>query len=440
VIRTIFTLMDKHTEHITSWGRFLSRRAQVWRPKTEYELIEVIKSGVDITPRGNAKSYGDAALGNSVISTLALNQIIDFDEKNGIITCQSGVMLSDLIALIVPKSWFFHVTPGIKTITVGGAIAADVHGKNHKSKGCFSRWLLGLSLVQKDGTVVHCSRVQHADLFYQTCGGMGLTGVVLTATFQLMPIKTAFMQQTTQCCTGLQSMLTTVEQSSAPYCAVWVDLHHCDAETLKTIVYTARHADEGGDLNYRKKIGLSVPFVPPFNVLSSSLMRIYHALIWQKAKRNHALTETIPMDQYFYPLDSLGHWNRLYGPQGFVQYQFCVPAENSVRCLEQVIDFVRLMKEKPRLSVIKIHGSKDADAINSFPMQGFSLAMDWPATPAIITALRQLDDLIWPHGAQIYLAKDAISHGRMSRFIPPILNTGFSSDQSNRLKKDTTSC
>ncbi|MCB0573096.1 MAG: FAD-binding oxidoreductase, partial [Saprospiraceae bacterium] len=178
--------MHIKTGTITNWGRYPAIRAELATPANRDEVREYIVAHDRMIARGNGRCYGDAALSACVLSTLALNKVLRFDKEEGIVQCESGVLLSGLLDLIVPAGWFFHVTPGIKSITAGGAIASDVHGKNHPVKGCFSNWLLSFELMDAEGRVHVCSREKNSDLFWQTCGGMGWTGVILSATFRLM--------------------------------------------------------------------------------------------------------------------------------------------------------------------------------------------------------------------------------------------------------------
>ncbi len=407
--------MQLETRTVANWGNYPSTTAEVATPGNAAEARDYLLSRDQLLARGNGRCYGDAALGPHLLSTLQLNRLLDFDRENGEVNCEAGLLLADLLRIIVPAGWFLQVTPGIKSITVGGAIASDVHGKNHPAKGCWSNWLLSFELLLADGQVVTCSRTENPALFWQTCGGMGWTGVVLTARFRLLRISSTQLQQTTRRAGNFTQLFRYMADASTPYAAAWVDV--ADRQG-RGVAFFAEHATGPSDhrpLVFLEKKPRTVPFFAPSWLLQPLSMRAYNELYFWK---NGAGERLVDLDAYFYPLDSLGHWNRLYGRRGFIQYQFCLPEAVSFHGLEQVLAIVRRRPDTPFLTVLKRHGERPAEAVHSFPMRGYSLALDFPRTRTVFGLVRQLDDLVTELGGRIYLAKDACSGARLSGISP----------------------
>ncbi len=410
-------------------------------PKIEGSLVapehlDAVRASIiakdTVIARGNGRSYGDAALGENLISTMKLNKIKHFDHENGQITCEAGVLFSDILALIVPKGWFFMVTPGTAQITVGGAIACDVHGKNHSDSGCFSQHLIQFDLITSTGEVVTCSKSENQTLFWQTCGGMGWTGVILHASFQLKRINSVYMHQTTLHFdqNSVEPILNTLRnQQTDDYAAAWLDL---SSKSLRGLVFLNHHDTTPTELRYTPSSGaLSVPFLLPFSVINKWSIKAYNAYYFFK---NKPRKQRISLNTCFYPLDGIQDWNRLYGPRGFVQYQFCIPDAQANAGMISIIRAIRNSGEIPFLCVLKRHGERSPESIHSFPIKGFSLALDFPRTTTIFTLIQQLDKIVWDQGGKIYLAKDACSAPHMGRIDPNSFgNHKFSSALKQRI-------
>ncbi len=408
--------MHIETRRVANWANYPVITAEVAQPEDFVEARDYLLAHDQLLARGNGRCYGDAALSPHLLSTLALNQLIDFDVENGVVHCEAGLLLSDLLRTIIPKGWFLHVTPGIKSITVGGAIASDVHGKNHSTKGCWSNWLISFELLNEKGEILTCSRQENATLFWQTCGGMGWTGVVLTARFQLMRITSTEMHQTTRRVDSFDALFREMADNAVhPYAAAWIDTtdrNGCGA------VFFAEHLLEKTKeepLIFKEKKPLNVPFFAPSWLLNPLSMRAYNELYFWKNKSGQRLVD---IDQYFYPLDSLGHWNRLYGRRGFIQYQFCLPEAVAFDGLQRILETIQRSQETPFLSVLKRHGERPPEAVHSFPIRGYSLALDFPRTRTVFGLVNQLDEIVAELGGRIYLAKDACSSARVSGVDP----------------------
>lgn len=403
-------------QHIGGWANFPVVEAAVAAPADSAAVRQMVLNHPKLIARGNGKSYGDASLSPNMLSTLLLNRVLAFDPETGRITCEAGVLLSDLLPLIIPAGWFFHVTPGIKSITVGGAIASDVHGKNHPAKGCFSNWLESFELMQADGSVVACSRESNPALFWQTCGGMGWTGIILSATFQLMRISSLAMTQTTVHGNNLDQLFEAFEENSrAAYAAAWVDTTASGAAFGRGAVHFAEHETGADQLQWALTPTRNVRFYAPSWFLNPLSIRAHNAIYFNKNKPG---TRQVHLDAYFYPLDRITNWNRLYGRRGFIQYQFCMPEGQAQTGFRQVLEAIRKSADTPFLSVMKRHGERPATAVHSFPEKGYSLALDFPRTGTILQLVRRLDELVWQHGGKIYLTKDACSDPKMGRVDP----------------------
>jgi len=417
---------------IAGWANYPRIKAEVFTPSDRVGVSNVIIVNERIIARGNGKSYGDASLAPKVLSTLKLNRILSFDSENGLVACEAGTLLSDLLKIIVPKGWFFQVTPGIKDITVGGAIASDVHGKNHPTAGCFSNWLVSFELMTASGAIKSCSPAENAELFWQTCGGMGWTGVILSAKFKLLKITATTMRQKTVYATDLIALLNAFEENRAwPYAAGWVDCTHTN---WRGIVFFAEHQQEnetGTPLEFSEAPKRNIPFFAPSWLLNPLSIRAHNFFFFHKKRPNE---EAVTLDKYFYPLDALLNWNRFYGRRGLVQYQFCLPEKTAFKGLRQVLETIRESGETPFLTVLKRHGERPSEAIHSFPIQGYSLALDFPRTTGIFDLVKKLDALVWGLEGKIYLTKDACSAPKMGRVNPASFGEGkFSSLLRTRL-------
>jgi FAD/FMN-containing dehydrogenase len=419
------------TMNLANWGNFPTARAHIYHPENLEDLTTILQTEPTLLARGNGRCYGDAALADTLVSTLALNRILSFDQQAGHIRCEAGVLLQDLIPIIVPRGWFFPVTPGVKSITVGGAIASDVHGKNHPRRGCFSQWLLSFDLLQSDGSLITCSKNKHAHLFWLTCGGMGLTGIIVAATFQLMPLQTTTMWQHNRRTRNIDELLDMLRQTANwEYAAAWLDFTATGVDRGRGALFLANHHPEG-NLEWKSRTTTNISFFLPSWMLNPYSIRMHNAVFYHAAAKPD---QAIPMDTYFYPLDRIRHWNRLYGSRGFVQYQCCVPDAAAAKAFKQILDTLQNGKDLPFLSVLKRHGSRPSEAVNSFPEAGFSLALDFPVSKSVPGLVRQLDRIVWEAEGKIYLTKDALSGPPMSRLHPDTFGfPGFDSHLKKRI-------
>lgn len=361
-------------------------------------------------PHGNGRCYGDASLSSEVVNTLRYDKVLSFDEVNGIITCQSGLLLSDLLQIIVPRGWFLPVTPGTKFITVGGAVASDVHGKNHHVDGSFSRHIVSMSVLTGTGQTIICGPSQFEDLFWATCGGMGLTGIVLDVKFRLKRINTSFIRQRQVKARNLDEVMALFEENTAStYSVAWIDCLKQGTSFGRSILILGEHAGTD-DVNHAKflvpkeKSLVTVPFYFPSFVLNGFSVKVFNALYYAKNYKK-VIDSVVHYDSFYYPLDSILDWNKIYGKKGFVQYQFVLPVSTSRNGLVDILTRINKRGTGSFLAVLKLFGEQDN--LISFPMKGYTLALDFPIRPGLFGFLDELDAVVADYGGRIYLSKDA---------------------------------
>lgn len=397
---------------LSGWGRYPRAEAEVLAPLDEASLLACLDAGAGrkgrqapLIARGLGRSYGDSALGPRVLSTAHLDHLLHFDEATGRLRCSAGARLDDILQVCVPKGWFLPVTPGTKFVTLGGAIASDVHGKNHHLDGSFADQLLGMKIATLAEGVVEASPQQRPELFRATCGGMGLTGMVLEASFQLKPLPSAQMQETTLIAANLEEALALFEEhQQSPYSVAWVDCLAKGRALGRALVTLGAHAEEGG-LAVHSPPKFSLPVDLPASLLNSWTVRAFNALYYRRP-RLRAAKRLVHYEPYFYPLDAIGEWNRLYGRRGFVQYQFVLPKAASLAGMGAVLGRIAASGRASFLTVLKLFGKGNGNYL-SFPMAGYTLALDFKMARGLLPFLDELDRVVLDHGGRVYLAKDA---------------------------------
>lgn len=381
-----------------------------------FRSIEVLRTTLAPVPhtmaRGNGRCYGDAALWEHTISTKKYNKVIGFDPHTGWVDVQSGVGLDDILSFIVPAGWFLPVTPGTKFITVGGAVASDVHGKNHHVDGCFSKHIIDMDVMTANGEVVTCSRTQHPDLFQATCGGMGLTGIITRVKFSLKKIETAYIKQRQIKAANLEEVLRLFEENKHyTYSVAWIDCLQKGESFGRSILILGEHAQRTEldkkvseqPLKIPEKKQIRFPFFLPSWALNAITVKLFNSLYYAK-NRKKIIDNVIPYEPFFYPLDAILDWNKGYGKKGFLQYQFVLPLsekEGLVRILSKISE----AGMGSFLAVLKVFGQQN-DLI-SFPMEGYTLALDFPIRDNLFPFLNELDAIVRAHHGRIYMSKDA---------------------------------
>ena len=420
----------------TSWGRYPQPAKQTLLRLNDRHAPLPAFDGTAL-PHGNGRSYGDSCLndGGSLLCTRGLDHFIDFDPANGVLRCEAGVLLADILDLVVGQGWFLPVTPGTKYVTVGGAIANDVHGKNHHVAGCFSEHVDGFELLRSDGSRRWCSREENADWFGATAGGLGLTGLITWAQLRLQRVRGPWLNSETHRFGNLAEFLALSAESEADYeyTVAWIDCAAQGQALGRGHFIRANHAPASdGPRPGRRRLG--VPLTPPLSLINGLSLRAFNALYYhrQQAKVSHALTHYEP---YFYPLDAIGDWNRIYGPRGFLQYQCVVPPAQAEAALTELLGRIGASGNGSFLAVLKMFGTRPSAGILSFPRPGATLALDFPNTgTATFALLDALDEVVAAAGGAVYAAKDArLSGARFRQYYPawetlkPYLDPRFSS-------------
>jgi decaprenylphospho-beta-D-ribofuranose 2-oxidase len=391
---------------IYGWGKYLTIDAEVLLPQTYIDCANYLNSNEIVLPRGMGRSYGDSANSPTVIESTYLDHFIEFDVTTGVLTCEAGVSIREILQLIVPKGWFVSVTPGSSFVTIGGAIASDVHGKNHHLSGTFSEHLLSFDLMLGSGEIISVTKDVYPDLFRATCGGMGLTGMILSARIQLKPIQSSRIIQSTIKTNCLEEVCEQFEVNHAStYSVAWIDCLAKGKQLGRSLLMLGEHSQEG-ILELGKKKSQNLPIDMPQSLLNhysiKALNSLYYHRVFSKTK-----TEIISFEPYFYPLDAIGNWNRLYGKAGFVQYQFVLPKAVGVMGLRQILEVIVKSGKGSFLAVLKAFGRSNENFL-SFPIEGYTLALDFKMSEGTVQLIKQLDSMVVEMGGRIYLTKDAL--------------------------------
>ena len=413
---------------LAGWGNFPVIEGETVTPRDVPDTVAQVNADRPLIARGNGRSYGDAAMTSGcTVSMLALNKMISFDADTGDLVAEAGVLLSDVLEVFVPRGWFPPVTPGTKFVTLGGMIASDVHGKNHPKAGSFGAHVHWLDLVTSDGTIVRCSANGNSELFADTIGGMGLTGIIVRCCIRLARIETAFVRQRRIVAGNLGDLLDAFEETEdASYRVAWID---CLArgETLgRALLDLGEHApladlpskDRPEPLKRKKRRQLTVPFAPPLSPLNGLTVRAFNEVYFRKG----ALAPQeclLDYETYFYPLDSILHWNRMYGRRGFAQYQCVLPKTSAADGLGELLRQISSGGIGSFLSVLKRLGPQRGGL--SFPLEGYTLALDFPWSQRAAQLMDRLDDIVIAHGGRLYLTKDArVPQGAFDKMQPGV--------------------
>jgi len=388
----------------SAWGMYPQIECERFAFDKEETLKRFLSEKDTVISFGNGRSYGDSALNHTIVDVRPKDYFIDFDEASGLLHVQAGVLLSEILEHFVPRGWFLKVTPGTKLITVGGAIASDVHGKNHHVEGCFSECVEAFTLMLADGTIVTCTKEATPDLWKATCGGMGLTGIILEAKLYLKRINSQYIDQTTIKTKNLKETFEAFEvYSDKPYSVAWIDCLAKGDEIGRCLLMVGDFRDDG-KLDYRLKPQKSIPFNFPSFALNNWSVRAFNWLYYGKVKERVS-KQRVDIDTFFYPLDAIGHWNRIYGKKGFTQYQFILPKDTSYEGLEEILTAISKSGKGSFLAVLKLYG-KANDNWLSFPMEGYSLALDFKIEKGLFELLDKLDEIVLKYKGRIYLTKD----------------------------------
>ena len=393
---------------LSGWGRYPTAVAEVIEPvskKSAQSHFLNMAKGNHIIARGSGRSYGDSALATHVLNTRFLDNFISLDPAKNTITCGSGVQIKDILNLVIPTGYFPPVLPGTKYITVGGAIAADIHGKNHHIAGTFCQYLSSFELLLASGEIVKCSRTRKKDLFRATCGGMGLTGLILNATIILKKVTSASIYQKTRVAGDLKECMDIFDESQeSEYSVAWLDALARGKRSGRSLVHLGNHSEKGLRQPILRR-ELSIPSIIPTKLLNKYSIKLFNELLYQSQVIRQK-SKKVSYESYFFPLDGIKNWNLIYGFRGFIQYQFVVPMDCSLEAITIILKKISDAGKAPALSVLKKF-VKGNDNYLSFPDAGYTLAMDFKRDAKLLPLLDELDEIVLAYEGRQYLAKDA---------------------------------
>jgi FAD/FMN-containing dehydrogenase len=441
---------------LSGWGNYPKADTILKESSTINLTFDKLQSAKSVIARGNGRAYGDSALNESlVVSSLKLNSMLSFDENTGTLVAESGVTLEDILDTFGPRGWFLPVTPGTKFVTIGGALASDVHGKNHHVAGSFGYHVPWFEIWTSSKGPVTCSENENTDLFYSTIGGHGLTGFITKVAITLIKIPSVYIYQSLIKAKNLEEIMDIFEKNEdMPYSVAWID---CQTKGK----YFGRSLFMGGHFakdeltkkqsknphSYDKNLKLFVPFNFPSFTLNSFTIKVFNALYYHKNLKREKKS-IITYDKFFYPLDSINNWNRIYGKKGFLQYQFVLPLETSKTGITTILNKIIDIGTGSFLAVLKLFGEqKEHNGNISFPKKGYTLALDFPIKQSLFDKLNDLDKIVLDYGGRFYLTKDSRTSSECffesyKDLLPAFLNNKakwdpsgtFNSLQSERLK------
>jgi len=392
---------------------------RVYRPEKQRNMVAAFleEGNGTIIPRGLGRSYGDTAVntGGRVLDLTRQDRLISFDPVRGVVECEAGVSLATLIDVFLPHGFFLPVSPGTKFVTVGGAIANDIHGKNHHVAGSFGNFVESLTLLTPTGETLVCSPAENREIFWATVGGIGLTGLILTAQVRLQRVSSAWISVDYYKSRNLEDSLATMADSDDryTYSVAWVDCLASGASLGRSVLMRGNHATPAqlsakraqNPFHVDKARAKSIPIDFPGFVLNPLSIRAFNEVFY--AKHGTSQGKIVDYDNYFYPLDSIHHWNRMYGKHGFAQFQATLPPE-SKQGLVKILEKLSSERRASFLAVLKCFG-EGSPGLLSHPMKGYTLTLDIPNASGLPEFLKDLDRILLDHGGRLYFAKDAAS-------------------------------
>jgi len=396
-----------------SWGRYPKAAPKsVLRVNWRHEFVDQQDASANLLPYGMGRSYGDSCLNNDggLLDARPLKRFINFDPDKGVLRCEAGLPLSEILDFIVPRGWFLPVVPGTKFVTVGGAIANDIHGKNHHKAGTFGCHVTQLELSRSDGTRQVCSRTENQPLFKATVGGLGLTGLILWAEIQLIPISGSQICMESVKFGALDVFFDLADESdeSFDYTVAWIDSLQRGEGFGRGLFMRGNHAKSSQKkAKNTASAGMSVPFDFPSFSLNSLTVRAFNALYYAK-QHERKVKKEVHYNPFFFPLDGVRNWNRIYGSKGFLQYQCVIPRDKAKEGIAEILKAATQSRQGSFLSVIKLFGSIESPGLLSFPREGATLALDFPFKgKATLDLLNAFDAIVRQADGAVYPAKDA---------------------------------
>ena len=395
-----------HKESLSGWGNNINVNSNIYLPKNNDDITNLYKKGIALNSitRGLGRSYGDSSLDNSIISLKNYEKYIKFDNELGTLECSSNYSLNEILKLIVKKGWFFNVTPGSKFITIGGAIASDVHGKNHHLDGSFCDYIFSFKIITSQGILYNCSKEENLELFQASCGGMGLTGIIVSAKIKLLKIKSKLIDTETIKTKNLDDTIKSFRKfSENKYLVAWIDALAKNEHMGRSVIFIGNHSDEG-DLNFFEKIKFSIPKIFPGFLLNKYIIKAFNKFYYFIHKNNKKIKQSL--NNFFYPLDSIGSWNNLYGKEGFIQIQILITEKNFEEVICKTLEFFQKKKQFSFLTTLKELGIGNENYL-SFPSKGYTLTLDLKMNSNLKTIYEEFELLLAQYKTKVYLTKDS---------------------------------
>lgn len=390
---------------VSNWGNYPRIQAD-FRPWP-------LQSSTPQIARGMGRCYGDSALSAHIVDARSLNHFLDFDSSSGLLTVESGVTFDEILQVFVPRGWFLPVTPGTRFVTAGGALASDVHGKNHHVDGSFSDHVLWFDLFTASGQKLRCSRTENADLFHLSLGGMGLTGIVLALAFYMKPIETAYIRQHTVRCENLDETMAGLESyGNWTNSVAWLDCMAGGKAFGRSILMLGESAklqelspkQALNPLKIHSTKGIPFPIDMPSFTLNRFTVQAFNRVYFNKHPKG-SQDSVVHYEPFYYPLDKVLGWNRIYGKRGFTQYQLVVPHQDARKGLQEVLELLAKRRMSSFLTVLKIFGEQPENYLR-FPKAGFTLTLDFGIADSLWPFLNELDQVVEQYGGRLYLTKD----------------------------------
>ncbi|SIN80224.1 FAD-binding oxidoreductase [Halodesulfovibrio marinisediminis] len=400
---------------ISNWGNYPVVNSELFAFRNDEQLKHTLATSESLISRGMGRCYGDSALnGTMIVSTKHFDRFISFDKSTGELVCEAGVTIEDILDVFVPRGWFLPVTPGTKYVSIGGAIGSDVHGKNHHESGTFSRHVNWMDVMTADGCILRCTPSENAELFWGMSGGQGMLGVVLRASINLVRVSSSFIKQETVKASNLFEAMKHFEESeNSTFSVAWIDCLQGGSGLGRSVLMRGDFVAAEELPKKQKQQALTVPDKRKLNIpvnfpslaLTSLSVRAFNALYYGKAPKK-STEQIVDYDTFFYPLDAIYNWNKIYGRRGFTQYQFVLPKEASAEGLTEILSKISASGQGSFLAVLKLFGKGDKGTI-SFPREGYTLALDFPVTSSLFPLLDELDAMVLDYGGCHYLTKDS---------------------------------
>ena len=395
-----------YKNNLSGWGKNININSNIYFPKNNKDISNLFKEDKisNLIPRGLGRSYGDSSLGENIISLKDYSKFINFDEQSGILECSANYSFNEILKLIVKKSWFFNVTPGSKFVTMGGAIASDVHGKNHHLDGSFSDYVISLKIITGEGILYNCNKDENSNLFHSTCGGMGLTGIIVSGKIKLLKIKSKFIDAQIIKTKNLKDTIQKLKKlSNHKYLIAWIDALSKNESIGRSVIFIGNHSEEG-DLVFSEKLKITIPKIFPGFLLNKYIIKSFNKIYYFLHRNDKKFKQTL--DNFFYPLDNINNWNNLYGKNGFIQIQILIQEKEFEKIIYEILKFFQDQKQYSFLSTIKEMGPGNINYL-SFPCRGYTLTLDLKMNKDLKKIYQEFELLLQKYKTKVYLTKDS---------------------------------